>query len=613
MSDVNLDFVVSNNNILFTVVPNDINITPTDIQLNLFAGGMSSVANGLSADIGNVHIYGGSNTQVLQTDGNGNLSWTSVGNANTANFANFAGYVTQSNQANITRLGTLPISNLKITGGTNGYVLQTDGTGNLSWTAQTGNGGGGNGTPGGANTQVQFNNAGNFGGNAGFTFDSTVGNLSVPGNVVANVVGNITTANLVVNGIANLGSISNVLIGNGSNGQILSTTGNGNLVWSNPVTTWSNVANITVNNLFFGLYVGSNTGLLPGNSVTINTTFQANTFTVVNTNIANGVTNTSATDNYAWVQCGDGTANLAKADASGTAWGRVPTPFTGPSLPIQAGTNIVIFKPGTNAFAYSSNDGTTWSNGNASTATYGFYTFAAYGSNTIIAGSHNSLNYNFYKSSDFGNSWSNTGNIGLQTQLAQSIAYGNGKFMTTFSGQTVAKISSDLGNTWTSVSLGNAYLWRQIVYGNGKWVSVSEYSNPSLPAVAIVSSDDGNTWTTTTLANLSWEGVAYANGYFVASATNGNIIYSNNGTSWTTVNTGLGIGGGGSISFNDKYNQLVVAPQVSASNIAVTLTPRIEIASSDGNVANAQAVPLGTYKNLGGGVGNVGAMWVRTA
>jgi hypothetical protein len=33
----------------------------------------------------------------------------------------------------------------------------------ISWTAQTGNGGGGNGTPGGANSQVQYNNDGLFG------------------------------------------------------------------------------------------------------------------------------------------------------------------------------------------------------------------------------------------------------------------------------------------------------------------------------------------------------------------------------------------------------------------------------------------------------------------
>lgn len=70
------------------------------------------------------------------------------------------------------------VSNVIITGGTNGQFLQTDGEGNLSWS--TASGGGGNGSPGGANTQVQFNDAGDFGGNAGFTFNKVAGSLSSP-------------------------------------------------------------------------------------------------------------------------------------------------------------------------------------------------------------------------------------------------------------------------------------------------------------------------------------------------------------------------------------------------------------------------------------------------
>lgn len=80
--------------------------------------------------------------------------------------------------ANIGSFGnlTVDVGNLHILGGNNGYVLQTDGTGNLTWTAQTG--GSGNGTPGGANTQIQYNDAGAFGGTAGFTFDNTSNTLS---------------------------------------------------------------------------------------------------------------------------------------------------------------------------------------------------------------------------------------------------------------------------------------------------------------------------------------------------------------------------------------------------------------------------------------------------
>ena len=78
------------------------------------------------------------------------------------------------------------VDNVHITGGFNGYVLQTDGTGNLSWSAAGGNSG--NGTPGGSNTQIQFNDAGIFGGNVNLTYNKTTSTLQVSGNLIANTV-----------------------------------------------------------------------------------------------------------------------------------------------------------------------------------------------------------------------------------------------------------------------------------------------------------------------------------------------------------------------------------------------------------------------------------------
>jgi hypothetical protein len=140
-----------------------------------------------------------------------------------------AGTVYTNAQPNITSLGTLAnlsvnglanlgnISNITITGGINGYVLQTDGAGNLTWTAQTGNGGG-NGAPGGSNTQIQFNNAGTFGGTAGFTFNSTTGVLTAPN---ANITGTLTAANFSLAAGGNISGAdvisANYFSGDGSN------------------------------------------------------------------------------------------------------------------------------------------------------------------------------------------------------------------------------------------------------------------------------------------------------------------------------------------------------------------------------------------------------------
>jgi len=188
MSDINLDFTVSNNSIQFTVEPNEITITPTDIQLTLGATGGAGPAGNIgqlqykvsSLALGGVPdtLYDGSNL--------------TLGN----------------------------VANIKITGGTNGYVLQTDGTGNLDWVAQSG---GGTGSPGGSNTQIQYNDGGSFGGNTGFTFNELTGNVAIPGNLTvagnivgtfnsnfANYAGNVTVSNQP--NITSVGTLANLSV-----------------------------------------------------------------------------------------------------------------------------------------------------------------------------------------------------------------------------------------------------------------------------------------------------------------------------------------------------------------------------------------------------------------
>ncbi len=118
-----------------------------------------------------------------------------VANANVANIAITAGTVTTAAQPNITSIGSLTslsvignvnlgsVDNLSITGGTDGYFLQTDGTGNLSWQAA-----GGNGSPGGNNTQIQYNDGGVFGGSPFLTFNDSTNTVQVAGNLVANTM-----------------------------------------------------------------------------------------------------------------------------------------------------------------------------------------------------------------------------------------------------------------------------------------------------------------------------------------------------------------------------------------------------------------------------------------
>jgi hypothetical protein len=171
------------------------------------------------------------------------------------------------------------VSNVKITGGESGYVLQTDGAGNLNWTAQTGGGGGG--TPGGSNTQIQFNNSGTFAGNLGFTFNKTTGIFSSPflagnGNGLSNIQGaNIsgtvglatfaTTANAVaganVSGFVANANIANTALSvagaNVSGAVSYATTANS--VAAANVSGLGNIATISL--------TGSTSNVLYGNGV----------------------------------------------------------------------------------------------------------------------------------------------------------------------------------------------------------------------------------------------------------------------------------------------------------------------------------------------------------
>jgi len=202
------------------------------------------------------------------TSGNANLGNSVIANYFTGNFygnanaATTAGTVTTNAQPNITSLGNLTginvtgnasftgsniyisnINNFKIPGGNNAYYLQTDGTGNLTWQAGTVTPTG-NGTVGGANTQIQFNDSSNFGGATGFTFDKSSNLVNMPGS--ANIVGNVTAAYFIGNGYYLTDVGSNLSNGNSN----ISIIANGNINFSSNGV--ANVATITNNNFITG-------------------------------------------------------------------------------------------------------------------------------------------------------------------------------------------------------------------------------------------------------------------------------------------------------------------------------------------------------------------------
>jgi len=182
------------------------NLTSLTVSGNITAGN-ANLGNAASANyfIGNGALLTGIDTSQISNGNsnvkvyaNANIAISSTGNSNivvvTGTSVNVAG-ILNSNANVVFTGGNVSLGNVtdvEIYGGNNGQYLQTDGLGNLSWVS---GGGSGNGVVGGSNTQIQYNDAGVFGGSSGFTFDKSSNLFSAPG--AATITGNISGANLV--------------------------------------------------------------------------------------------------------------------------------------------------------------------------------------------------------------------------------------------------------------------------------------------------------------------------------------------------------------------------------------------------------------------------------
>ena len=240
-------------------------------------------ANGQPFSGGGNGTPGGTNTQ-LQFNNNGS----------------FAGIPNVTWNGNILSLGN--VSALSIGGGVDGYFLQTDGAGNLTWAA---GGSGGNGSPGGSNTQVQFNDAGIFGGDVDFTYNKntnvlTVGNI-VAGNVNAthsgsgagltnipgaNVTGTVPNATYAVSaGFATAASTATSAVSavSATNAGTVTTGAQPNITSVGTLTSLSVSGNITAANVNGGNLVTANFFSGDGGLLT---NITANGSTYSNSNVA---------------------------------------------------------------------------------------------------------------------------------------------------------------------------------------------------------------------------------------------------------------------------------------------------------------------------------------
>jgi hypothetical protein len=269
-----------------------------------------------SANLGiidNVYIGGGSNAQILQTDGNGGLSWTNPGGgggggipggSNTEiqynNNGAFDGVPILKYDGSNISLGA--VGNVKITGGSSGYYLSTNGSGDLQWAVGTSSNGAGTVTSvnllAGAGMAVAGGPITSFGNitvtntgvtkltaGTGITLTGTTGNITITssgsGGTVTSVggdgsglgftlTGTVTTSgNLLLTtptdaelkttlGIDALGNVANVSL-NGNVNEFLTGTG----TFANIAVPTGNIANVNLNGFASTVLSGAGTWITP--------------------------------------------------------------------------------------------------------------------------------------------------------------------------------------------------------------------------------------------------------------------------------------------------------------------------------------------------------------
>jgi hypothetical protein len=276
--------------------------------------GNAGASSGLTFDAASNILSAAGNVTASRFIGNGSTlsSITAsniVGTVANATFATSAGTVatvTTNAQPNITSVGTLSnvftSGQVSATGNitTSGVFLGTF-AGNIS----------GNLTVPGSNTQVIYNDAGNAGASAGFTFNAASNAMIVTGNVTGgniltsgqvSATGNITGANLLVTADA-------VITGN------LTVNGTTTTVNSNTVTINDKFINVANNASTSTLANGGGLGVGPVGTEYATLTFNNNT-TSWNTNIPLSVTGNISGNVH--IGNGAGLSSIVGANVTGT-------------------------------------------------------------------------------------------------------------------------------------------------------------------------------------------------------------------------------------------------------------------------------------------------------
>ena len=159
-----------------------------------------------------------------------------------------------------------------------------------------------------------------------------------------------------------------------------------------------------------------------------------------------------------------------------------------------------------------------------------------------------------------------------------AIGYGQNYFIALpNTGQAAA--GSINGSTWTAITMPTSLSWTGIAYGNGYWVAVATGT-----ATAYVSKNNGVSWASVTLpSSTTWNSISYGNGIFVVtSSTTATAVSTNFGATWSP-GTMTNIGAGTVTYGLGKFVYVATAgTNYNSSTDGVTWTPYTSLAANSG-------------------------------
>ena len=346
-----------------------------------------------------------------------------------------------------------------------------------------------------------------------------------------------------------------------------SGSGNNQIMYSTDGITWSNTSVSGVDSNYWE-----------------DITYGGGKFVAISTNGTNrvmyssdGISWTSATAAEAnnWIDISYGNGYFVAVSTNGTnrimystdaiTWTSAASPEQNQWYAVTYGDGkwVAVSSDGTNQVMYTTDPTGSWTSA-ASASNSNFWKAIAYGNGYYVAVSTNADCQTMYSSDAI--NWT----LVCESIEAAwiSIVYGDNKFVAlaqsgtkvvrytsesliskrfvavSSDGSSRVQYTTELTNPgqlgiWTAASEASPISWRDVTYGNGKFVAVSDSGHgPD----RVMYSTDGISWTSATAAEANtWKsvsyGISYGNTKFVAVASSGTnrVMYSTDGINWTAA------------------------------------------------------------------------------